>query len=386
MEQNIYRNELERLRFTEKGKAALTDALMAEQTAGESRRHARWMKRGVAAALAAVLLVGTAAAVAGSLWENYFGLLDQGQQEVLENLSKGLPAAVTSNGTTITPLDAFGAKGVLYLMLEVEAPAGTVLPVLDEEEAVYWLSGGVDPAVRMRLETADGREWEDISYSTDVTCLEDDDPTDNKIIVVVNLSADQDLSGLTLHIPGLWKWETDNTFTPIFTGDFSFLISENMGKGSAVTLDVDGVTTQTPWGPITLQTMELSPLGIRWSYRIDDATARAAEQAAEEMSQDQNGMSVQTADGSQLAMEVSITPDAPVSVVLKDGTEVSVSGRLCRRGGRHSGLLRCLCCPCGSEPGRPSAVGRYRDPFKLNQRPVRGGDCRPDFFDKHRAA
>ena len=79
MEQNIYRNELERLRFTEKGKAALTDALMAEQTAGESRRHARWMKRGVAAALAAVLLVGTAAAVAGSLWENYFGLLDQGQ-------------------------------------------------------------------------------------------------------------------------------------------------------------------------------------------------------------------------------------------------------------------------------------------------------------------
>lgn len=123
MEQNVYRNELERLRFTEKGKAALTDALMAEQTAGESRRHARWMKRGVAAALAAVLLVGTAAAVAGSLWENYFGSLDQGQQEVLESLSKGLPAAVTSNGATITPLDAFGAKGVLYLMLEVEAPA-----------------------------------------------------------------------------------------------------------------------------------------------------------------------------------------------------------------------------------------------------------------------
>lgn len=338
MEQNVYRNELERLRFTEKGKAALTDALMAEQTAGESRRHARWMKRGVAAALAAVLLVGTAAAVAGSLWENYFGLLDQGHQEVLESLSKGLPAAVTSNGATITPLDAFGAEGILYLMLEVEAPAETVLPVLDEEEAVYWLSGGVDPAVRMRLETADGREREDISYSTDVTCLEDDDPTDNKIIVVVNLSADQDLSGLTLHIPGLWKWETDNTFTPIFTGDFPFLISENMGNGSAVTLDVDGVTTQTPWGPIALRTMELSPLGIRWSYRIDDATARAAEQVAEEMSQDQNGMSVQAADGSQLAMEVSITPDAPVSVVLKDGTEVSVSGGFA---GEEDGIQVC---------------------------------------------
>lgn len=80
-------------------------------------------------------------------------------------------------------------------MLEVEAPAGTVLPVLDAEEAVYWLSGGVDPEVRMCLETPDGKAVEGISYSTDVTCLEDADPTDNKVTLVVNISADQDLAG-----------------------------------------------------------------------------------------------------------------------------------------------------------------------------------------------
>lgn len=330
MDKSVYQSELEKLRFTKSGKDWLTDALMVQQTAQKSRRHGRWMKRGVAAALAAVVLVGTAAAVTLSLWENYFGPMDQGQQAVVESLSGGLPAAVTSDGATITPLDAFGAEGVLYLMLEMEAPAGTVLPVLDEKEAIYWLSGGVTPEVRMHLETADGQEQEDMSYSTDITCLEDDDPTDNKITVVVSLSADQDLAGLTLHIPGLWKWGTDNTFTPIFTGDFSFPISERMGKGSAMTLDVDSVTTQTSWGPITLKTLELSPLGVRWSYRIDEATAKAAEQAAEEMTQGQSGIAVQSADGSQMMMEVSITPDAPMTVVLKDGTELSVSGGFAR--------------------------------------------------------
>ena len=73
MDKSIYQSELEKLRFTKSGKALLTDALMAQQTAQEPRRHGRWMKRGMAAALAAAVLVGTAAAVTLSLWENYFG-------------------------------------------------------------------------------------------------------------------------------------------------------------------------------------------------------------------------------------------------------------------------------------------------------------------------
>ena len=276
MEQNVYRSELERLRFTENGKSALTDALMAEQA---PRRHrSPWLKRGVAAALAAVLLVGTAAAVTMPLWEEYFGPLDQGQQAVVESLSETLPDAVTSNGATMTPLAAFGGQGALYLMLEVEAPAGTVLPTLGEDEQ-YWLSGGAEPQVRTRLETAEGRDVEDLSYAVGVTCLEDDDPTDNKISLVVNVTADGDLAGLTLRIPGLWKWEIadKSIFTPIFTGDFAFPISEDMGEESVVTLDVAGVTAQTPWGPITMETLQLSPLGARWSYRIDEAVRRLSD-------------------------------------------------------------------------------------------------------------
>ena len=52
------------VRFTEEGKSALTEALLAERAEPAEKRHRRpWMKRGVAAALAAVLLVGSAAAV-----------------------------------------------------------------------------------------------------------------------------------------------------------------------------------------------------------------------------------------------------------------------------------------------------------------------------------
>ena len=349
MDENVYRSELEKLRFTQDGKKDLTEALMAEQAVPAVRR-CTWWKRGVAAAVAAVLLIGTAVAVASPLWEKYFGPLDEGQRTTVETLSGNLPAAATSNGATMTPLDAFGAEGVLYLMLEVEAPAETVLPVLNEEEAVYWLSGGVAPAVRMRLETPEGKEVEGISFSTDITCLEDQDPTDNRITLVVNLSSDQDLAGLTLRIPGLWKWNMDNTFTPIFTGDFAFTLEEDMGKDSVVTLDVDGVVAETTWGPITMESLQLSPLGMRWSYRIDEETARAAREAEQKAANEPPAMVVLGEDGSSIAVEVSITPDAPLTLVMQDGTEVQTSGGF-----------------CGEENGVQTCAGSFAAPVDLDQ-------------------
>lgn len=321
MEQNVYRSELERLRFTESGKAALTDALMAEQAAPDVRHRSPWLKRGAIAALAAVLLVGTAAAVALPLWEAYFGPMDEGQLAVVDQLSETLPPAVTSNGATMTPLAAFGGHGALYLMLEVEAPAGTVLPTLGEDEQ-YWLSSNDEPEIRrMGLETAEGVQPADLSYSIGITCLEDADPTDNKISLVVDVTAGGDLEGLTLHIPGLWKWGSDNTFTPVFTGDFDFPISEDMGEDCVTALDVAGVTTQTRWGPVTLETLELSPLGARWTYRIDEATAQAARKAEQAAAEDTPAAVVQ-ADSSETSVETEILVSPQMTLILKDGTEV----------------------------------------------------------------
>ncbi len=335
MEWNVYQNELERLGFTEQGRAELADALMAEQAAARRRRP--WLKRGVAAALAAVLLVGTAAAVTLPLWEKYFGPMDAGQQAVVERLSETLPAAVTSNGATMTPLAAFGGHGALYLMLAVEAPEGTVLPELGED-AVYWLCGGAEPEVSARLETAEGSATEDISYSLNVTALDDDDPADNRITLVVSISADRDLAGLTLRIPGLWTWEADGSFTPVFTGEFAFPISADMGEDCVTALDVAGVSTQTPWGPVTLETLELSPLGVRWSYRIDGATAQAAREAEREMQSEPPAVTVVEEDGSQTPLETAILISPQMTLILKDGTEVTPSGGF---QGREDGLQLC---------------------------------------------
>lgn len=82
MEQNVYRSELDRVRFTEEGKSALTEALLIERAApAEKRGRGPWMKRGVAAALAAVLLVGSAAAVTVSQgWLHFF----TSEEEILQ--------------------------------------------------------------------------------------------------------------------------------------------------------------------------------------------------------------------------------------------------------------------------------------------------------------
>ena len=56
------------------------------------------MKRSAAAILAALLLVGTAAAATVSLWDGFFGGLTSSEQAVVDTLSGNLPGAVSSNG------------------------------------------------------------------------------------------------------------------------------------------------------------------------------------------------------------------------------------------------------------------------------------------------
>ena len=57
MDRNAYQSELDQVQFTEAGRSALTDALMAEQAGPPVQHRSLWMKRGMAAVLAAVLLL-----------------------------------------------------------------------------------------------------------------------------------------------------------------------------------------------------------------------------------------------------------------------------------------------------------------------------------------
>ena len=53
MDRNAYQSELDQVQFTEAGRSALTDALMAEQAGPPVQHRSLWMKRGMAAVLAA---------------------------------------------------------------------------------------------------------------------------------------------------------------------------------------------------------------------------------------------------------------------------------------------------------------------------------------------
>lgn len=322
MDRNVYQSELDRVRFTEAGKSALTDALLAERAAPAKRQgRSPWMKRGAIAALAAVLLVGSAAAVTVSLWDGFFGGLGPSEQAVVDTLSGDLPGAVSSNGAVMTPLAAFGEDGVFYLMLEIQAPEGTVLPALNGEQGTYQLfDAEIVNGEWLELREPDGSDV-DFSYSIEPTWLEDDDPTDNTVQVALSILADGDLEGKILHIPGLWKQSVTKAYTEIFSGDFDFPLSSGLAEEGLLAVDVTGITAQSPYGPLDLDYLELSPLGLRWGYHYNEDTAQAAWEA-----ENSGGDALVTSDDGE-APEVSdmVTPSAELVLVLRDGTRVEMA-------------------------------------------------------------
>ena len=218
----------------------------------------------------------------------------------------------------MTPQAAFGTDGVFYLMLEIRAPEGTVLPALDGERETYQLFGAdILNGEWLELRESDGGDV-DFSYSTEPTWLEDDDPTDNVIRVAVSILADGDLEGKVLHIPGLWKQTDAKAYTEIFSGDFDFTLTSGLAEGSLLAVDATGVTAETPYGPLTLDHLELSPLGLRWGYHYDEDTAQAAWEAE---SSDGDAL-ITTHDGGAMEFSDMVTPGAELVLVLRDGTRV----------------------------------------------------------------
>ena len=232
MDNGVYRSELDRVRYTAEGRTALADHLMRAQSDERGRRSAGWPRKMMAAAIAAVVLVGTAADAAGPLWERYFGRLDEGQQAVINNLSTApetLPA-VESNGTVMTPLAAFGDQDFYYLMLEIRAPEGTVLPDYGEEEGYYQLFGD-ELGEKITLTDEDGQELPRyVEFEWMPRTGEE-----NILTAVIRLwpAEGVDFSDGTdkvLHIPGLWVQSPDKEYTPVLTGGWDFNIGAHSGQ------------------------------------------------------------------------------------------------------------------------------------------------------------
>ncbi len=247
----------------------------------------------VAAAVAAAFTVSALAAgrlLGGNLFGDVFSRgndsLTPGQMETIDQLVQtfegrdgSIPAAVTDNGASITPIAALADENIYYLRLRVETPEGTALPDLDwERDGACYQLFGPETADRLTLEPAQGAYPADtFGYQLDFRSLPDSEPNDNVkefVVQFTNLSDDgialNDGVSKVLTIRGLWTQSSDKDYTPIFTGTFAFDIGLNF-RSQAVELDADGLTWRHDLLDYTntMQAMTLSPLSL--SYRVDCA-------------------------------------------------------------------------------------------------------------------
>lgn len=247
----------------------------------------------VAAAVAAAFTVSALAAgrlLGGELFGDVFSRGDEsltpGQMETIDQLVQtfegrdgSIPAAVTDNGASITPIAALADENIYYLRLRVETPEGTALPDLDwERDGVCYQLFGPETADHLTLEPAEGAYPADtFGYQLDFRSLSDSEPNDNVkefVVQFTNLSDDgialNDGISKVLTIRGLWTQSSDKDYTPIFTGTFAFDIGLNF-QSQAVELDADGLTWRHELLDYTntMQAMTLSPLSL--SYRVDCA-------------------------------------------------------------------------------------------------------------------
>lgn len=226
------------------------------------------------AALAAVLSVSAIAAYQiwgpGDLFDGFFALesapLNQGQKELLDEIgTTDLPPAV-SGGTTLTPLAAISDEHNLYLRLRVEAPAGTVLPDMREQEDHVFLN------VSLRdTQTGELLNW----GMQKARFLPDNSLGDNVVELVFMLYGNPDSANWNDGVPKT-LYLSDLLLYPDVTrqsgeyvlleGDWSFEVS-HFYQSREIEVDAGGAER---WDPerermVTLEELKLSPLSASFT-------------------------------------------------------------------------------------------------------------------------
>lgn len=201
----------------------------------------RWLGR--VAAVAAVIMVLTVSVFAadvalndGALFSVFFGdPLSDDETALIGDIGKTIGQSVTSNGATITALEAVADESFCWLHLKVEAPEGVVLPDLEENDTYfYYLAGKNLSALQFQHRYTSNARWTDLGYSHSIKPLADSDPNDNVKEFVIILHGTEGgntfrRAGQTrLVIPGLYIHKgKDSYLNTLFTGTFVFDISMN---------------------------------------------------------------------------------------------------------------------------------------------------------------
>jgi hypothetical protein len=267
-----------------------------ERTMNKIHKTARYRAAGArkafgGIAIAALLFAMSTAAVAanifgiGDYFKSVFGVMTESQLAVLEEIGKTDMPAVTSGGTTITPLAAIGDEDYYYLMLRIVAPEGTVLD-FDTEESIMQsdaldtkalqFESPDDPENSLALEF-DDKQYKRAGLQFTTTLLEDDAPNDNMCTVVLRCIAQyksdlkfNDGVPKTLRIKGVWAQTPLKEYTKVLAGDWAFDVG-SFGLSGSYKVNTDDMYIVAADGKtdMTLKYLYISPLGIQYDYTYD---------------------------------------------------------------------------------------------------------------------
>ncbi|WP_304642822.1 DUF4179 domain-containing protein [uncultured Oscillibacter sp.] len=259
-----YKKEMSELRFTEIQKKALAEAAASAARTPAKRRRPVFRTALIAAAMAAVLVVGSSAAgILPSPAEIFTPLFGgaAAQTEVIDKIGRPIGASDTDNGITITAEAIMGDQYnavIVYTLTRDDGerflPEGKSLDethlMIDGFNGASWVKGG-----------AHGGSW-----------FVDEDPEDNQIQLVETASSNVAMTKGTANASfedlQYWNAETEQAEL-LYPGKWKLRFEVDyedcsVRLGGGETFSQDGLN-------FTIDEITLSPIAVRVVYTADSA-------------------------------------------------------------------------------------------------------------------
>ena len=259
-----YKKEMSELRFTEIQKKALAEAAASAARTPAKRRRPVFRTALIAAAMAAVLVVGSSAAgILPSPAEIFTPLFGgaAAQTEVIDKIGRPIGASDTDNGITITAEAIMGDQYNAVIVYTLTRDDGErFLPEGKGLDETYLMMSGYGGASWVKG-GAHGGSW-----------FVDEDPEDNQIQLVETASSNVAMTKGTANASfedlQYWNAETEQAEL-LYPGKWKLRFEVDyedcsVRLGGGETFSQDGLT-------FTIDEVTVSPIAVRAAYTADEA-------------------------------------------------------------------------------------------------------------------
>ncbi len=190
-----FEEKLNNMKFSENEKAELIKVLESMKQKNENK-NILGVKRiiAVSAAAAAIMSVSAMAlSLTGGQLGKYFESSSEASKEMLEQGLYKINRSESYNGWTVSLTDCVGDDTNVYIGIDVSAPEGTVLTIEEDPEAGFTFDD-------YEIKFSELGIFDDVRKSWGIRQLDDDNPNDNKVSMVFEISTYKPAIGKTVNI------------------------------------------------------------------------------------------------------------------------------------------------------------------------------------------